>query len=133
MVNEARVKELFKIAVFDQNSEKHYRQMEEYYRRDYLGKEMLKSFFSGTIAFAMLAGIYLVYGMEEFLNSLATLDYIEAATTVAMAYAIFMVIYMGITYIVYQIRYSRGRKKLKTYFGHIKRVNGMYDREEKLK
>ena len=61
MVNEDRVKEFFQMAVFDQREEPRYRQMGEYYKSDYVGKELVKSFFTGTFAFLLIV-LFQIHG-----------------------------------------------------------------------
>jgi len=56
MINEDRVKELYQMAVFDEYKEKKYRQMGEYYMWDYVGKELVKSFFLRYDRFCIAAG-----------------------------------------------------------------------------
>ena len=53
--------------------------------------------------------------------------------TVLLLYGIFMVVYLMITYLVYRMRYIKGRKKVKTYYKNLKDINKVYEREEKLK
>ena len=54
MISEERVKELYHLAAFDEYENKKYHQAGEYTMWDYVGKEIVKSFFSGTIAFILL-------------------------------------------------------------------------------
>ena len=54
MISEERVKELYHLAAFDEYENKKYYQAGEYTMWDYVGKEIVKSFFSGTIAFILL-------------------------------------------------------------------------------
>ena len=54
MISEERVKELYHLSVFDEYENKKYHQAGEYTMWDYVGKEVVKSFFSGTIAFVLM-------------------------------------------------------------------------------
>ena len=60
MVNEERVKQLYKIAVYEQNEEKEHRQAGQFYRSDYIGKEVVKSFFSGSIAYLIMLALWAI-------------------------------------------------------------------------
>ena len=51
---------------------------------------------------------------------------------VAIRYAIFMVIYLVATYIVYQIRYTHRRNMVKTYYKNLTDINKIYEREDRL-
>ncbi len=133
MVNEDRVKEFFQMAVFDQREEPRYRQMGEYYKSDYVGKELVKSFFTGTFAFLLIVLFQILGSMEEFLDKLNDTNWMGYLVWVGLAYAGFMAVYLLITSIVYRMRYRYGRRKLRRYYGHLKNVNREYERETKLK
>ncbi len=133
MVNEDRVKEFFQMAVFDQREEPRYRQMGEYYKSDYVGKELVKSFFTGTFAFLLIVLFQILGSMEEFLDKLNDTNWMGYLVRVGLAYAGFMAVYLLITSLVYRVRYRYGRRKLRRYYGHLKNVNREYERETKLK
>lgn len=44
MINEERVKELYHVALYDSKERKMHQQVSQYFKRDYVGKEILKSF-----------------------------------------------------------------------------------------
>ena len=49
MLNQERVCEMTKLAIFDQKKGREYKPMTEYFRRDYIARELLKSFLTGTM------------------------------------------------------------------------------------
>ena len=51
MINEERVKELYHMAVYDSHMDKVDSQIGQYYIWDYIGKELVRSFFTGTAAY----------------------------------------------------------------------------------
>lgn len=133
MINEERVKQLYKIALYEQNDEKQNRQVGQYYRSDYVGKEMIKSIFTGTFAFACFTVLWLLSSWEDVLESINNLEIVDTAIQMIIIYAVFMVIYLGVTYVVYSVRYAAGKKKVKGFTSNLKTVQKMYEREEKLK
>ena len=133
MVNEERVKHLYKIALYEQNEEKQNRPVGKYYKSDYIGKEIIKSVFTGTFAYGCIAALWLLGSWEEFLESMNSLEVMDTAIEMAIAYGVFMLVYLGITYIVYSVRYEARKKKLKEHTKNLKRIYQLYEREEKLK
>lgn len=133
MINEERVKQLYKIALYEQNDEKQNRQVGQYYKSDYVGKEMIKSIFSGTLAFGCFAILWLLSSWEDVLESINNLEIVDTVIEMIIIYAVFLVIYLGATYVVYSVRYAAGKKKIKEYTSNLKTVQKMYEREEKLK
>lgn len=133
MINEERVKEMYHMAVYDQSEDRQAKQISEYYRRDYIGKELLKSFFSGTIAFVLIAALFLFGVAEDVIDRLSSVNLVEAGAMLLVLYAAFEFLYLIVTVRIYRARYHNGRTELKKYYKHLKTVNRMYSREEKLK
>ena len=71
--------------------------------------------------------------MDELLNTLNTMDLVGFLVPLAIKYVIFLFFYLMITYIVYQKRYTNGRRKVKKYYSSVKKLNRLYEREDKLK
>lgn len=133
MINEERVKELYEISLYDSKKAKKYSQTGRYYRSDYIGREMIKSIFTGSIAYMLCALLWIFYDLPHILESINSLDVIQTAVDFTIYYVIFLTIYELITYVIYAYRYKKGRQELKKYCGHLKKLNKLYEREEKLK
>lgn len=132
MVNQERVGEMTKLAIFDQNEGQECRPMIQYFRKDYIVKEMKKSFFTATIAFGLLAVIAVLYFVENLMEQISSSDIRQFAVNVISCYAAFLAAYFLITYIVYYMRYTKGRQKVKKYYQHLKKVNRLYHDEEQM-
>ncbi len=132
MLNQERVCEMTKLAIFDQKEGREYKPMIQYFRKDYVAKELLKSFLTGTAAFFILAAALVLYHMEELMDRLNTLDIQRLTVRGILAYAVFLAVYLLITYAVYNMRYTSGRREVKKYYIHLKRVNRIYHEEDQL-
>lgn len=133
MVNLERVKHESQIAFYEQKEEKRNRAIGQYYRSDFIGKEMMKSIFTGTIAYAVMAVLWVMANMDAVLASVNDLSIVRTVFIMILIYIGFIAVYLFATYLVYALRYIEGKKKLDQYKGHLKSLNQMYDREEKLK
>lgn len=131
MINEEKVKEMYRVARYDSSKTRKEAQYEHYYRKDYIRKELMKSVFSGTIVFML---VLLLWGMNQansLLDQLNSMDFVEIGVVFALVYIAFLVLYLWVTYLVFQIRFRNGRKALKQYYLHLKNLEKMYEREEK--
>ena len=90
MVNQERVGEMTKLAIFDQNEGQECRPMIQYFRKDYIVKEMIKSFFTATIAFGLLAVIAVLYFVENLMEQISSSDIRQFAVNVISCYAHFL-------------------------------------------
>jgi hypothetical protein len=133
MVNEDRVKQLYKVAIYEQNEEKEHRQTGLYYRSDYIGKEIVKSFFSGSIAYVIMAALWVLSNWELVLHQINNLEIIQTVGTMFVLYGLFLVIYLLGTAVVYYYRYRHSKKRLDAYVENIRIAHNMFEREEKLK
>ena len=123
MLNQERVCEMTKLAIFDQKEGREYKPMIQYFRKDYVAKELLKSFLTGTAAFFIIAVVLCLYHIEELMDQLNHLDIPKIAVRGVLVYAVYLAVYLLITYAVYNMRYTRGRREVKKYYIHLKRVN----------
>ncbi len=133
MINEDKVRELFQVALYDSKDDQIAKQTASYYGWDYIGKEGLKSFFTGTFAFIGFIILWVAVNAESLLNRINNLDFKSMGITTAVLYVAFMVIYIFATIVVYASKYKAGRKDVRKYMSHLKAVGKMYAREEKLK
>lgn len=133
MVNEERIKQLYKIASYEQHEEKRNRKVGQYYKSDYVGRQIIGSIFTGAIAFVCFAALWMLSSWEDVLDSINNLEIVGIAIEMMIYFALFMVLYLTATYIVYSVRYEAGKKKMKKYMNDLKLAHKMYEREEKLK
>lgn len=121
------------MARFDANDSKKCKPMIQYARRDYVSINLLKSFVAGTVCYALLVALWVLYSMEKLLEQLSQLDYMALLIPIVGLYLAFMLIYLAVTYFVYEEKYTEGRRKVKKYFNNLKKVNQLYERERRLK
>ncbi len=133
MVNEERLRHMIKISRFDTFDGKECRPMTQYARKDYISLQLLRSFVTGTICFGLLLGLWGVYSMQTLMEQINSMDIRGFLTTLLTFYVVFILSYLIATYIVFYVKYTTGRRKVKRYYSSLKKVNQMYEREEKLK
>ena len=97
---------------------------------DYVGKEIVKSFFSGTIAFILLIVFWGLGDIDTITKWINRVDLTTFVPKLIVAYAGFMIVYLLITALIYCARYAKGYRKMKAYGNHLKRARRLL-REEK--
>ncbi len=133
MINEDRVKQIYKIALYEQNEEREHRQVDLYYQSDYIGKELIKSFFTGSIAYLVMAILWVMGNWSDVLRQINNLKIIDTVITMLVIYVLFLIIYLFATGLVYAFRYKHSKETRTAYHKNLKRLYQMYEREEKLK
>lgn len=124
---------MIKMAQFDTNDGKQCKPMSQYARKDYVSMRLLGSFVLGTICYGVLLGLWGLYSMDTLLAKMNSLDIQQTLIAVGLSYLVFIGVYMGATYVIFHRKYTQGRRKVKQYYNSLKKVNQMYEREERLK
>lgn len=131
MISKDRVRHMTKLAAFEEQEGKEELKIRQYFRSDYVGLEMLKSFVMGTIAFVIMLLMWGIYKIDYLLENINKIDLFGLGTEILIKYLIMMAVYLLITYVVYNIRYTRGRKQLKLFYGRLKKVSRLYESESR--
>lgn len=127
MLNEERIKLMTRMASYEAGEGRKNMNIGKYFRGDYIGIQVLKSIISATIAFAICFALYVFYGFETYLQDVYKMDLLEMAKNILIVYAVFVVGYGIVSYIVYSRRYNQARKSLKKYYNNLKKLSGMYE------
>ncbi|MCI9462793.1 MAG: hypothetical protein HFI48_02765 [Lachnospiraceae bacterium] len=126
MLNEERVILMTKLASYEASDGKRNVAIGSYFRVDYIGWQVLKSIISATIAFVVVFAMYIFYDFEIFMMDIYKMDLLEFGKSVLKTYAVVIITYALISYVVYAYRYSKARKSLRLYYMNLRKLSGMY-------
>ena len=130
MLSQERIKLMTKMAAYEENEGKTYMSIGSYFRSDYMGMQVIRSVICGTLAFFLLAGLYVYYHFETMMQDIYKMDLLLLGRRVLFYYVVFIAAYSVITYVVYSFRYSRAKRSLKHYYYHLKQLAAIYDIEK---
>ena len=85
--------------------------------------QMLKTVIYTTLAYAIMAGLYLLYNLEEMIENLYQIDLLGLLRQIITSYGVLVVISCVFTYIVYSYRYRKARKSQKEFMNNLKKLN----------
>lgn len=131
MLNEDRIRLMTKMASYEEGEGKEYMPIKQYYRKDYVGLGMIKTFVTSSIAFGILGLCWVLYEMENITEILADRDLTELGTFVLILYIIFVAAYQVIALGVYNWRYSRAAASIKGYHSVLKKAEKLHEKEER--
>ncbi|WP_026650827.1 hypothetical protein [Butyrivibrio proteoclasticus] len=130
MLNEERVILMTKMTAFIDREGKKNDAINSYFKSDYIGFNVLKSVISATIVFAIFMATYVLYNFEEVLSNLYNEENLLAIGRRFLIYYLLLVgVYSLASYVIYSYRYSRMRKSMKAYYGDLKKLARMYEKE----
>ena len=130
MLSQERIKLMTKMAAYEENEGKKYMSIGSYFRSDYMGMQVIRSVICGTLAFFLLAGLYVYYHFETMMQDIYKMDLLLLGRRVLFYYIVFIAAYSVITYVIYSFRYSRAKRSQKHYYYHLKQLAAIYDIEK---
>lgn len=131
MLNEERVILMTRMASYENGEGKRNVKVGNYFRSDYIAVQVLKSIICGTVAFGIIFALYVLYDFEVFMQDLYKIDLLSFARDVLIWYAVSVVAYSLLTYVVCTFRYARAKNSLKRYYYNLKKLNSLYGAEDR--
>lgn len=127
MLNEEKIRLMTGIAMYEKKANKEIFPVTRYFKSDYVGVRMIRSFLMYTLTCAIILGMWILYQIEDILNTMDISVLLESAKYIAVLYAAGLVLYLLITFIVYIKRYNRASKSLKVYQAKLRRLEKKYN------
>lgn len=127
MIDMERIREMTRLAAYEEHEGKQYRYAMQFFRRDFVSRHLLKGFFCGTIVFGLLLLAWGVCYMEELAANLSSMDLIQFGTSVLVKYLLFLFFYLLAVDIYANLHYAAGRRSLKRHIRRLKRLERLYD------
>lgn len=129
MLNEERVILMTHMAAYEKGEGRKNVKIGNYFRSDYIAVQVLKSVICGTIAFWIIFALYIFYDFEVFMQDLYKIDLLAFAKRVLTNYAVSIVAYGLLTYIICTYRYVKAKNSLKCYYHNLKKLSSLYGDE----
>ena len=131
MLNEEKVILMTKMAAFIDREGKKNDAINSYFKSDYIGFNVLKSLISATIVFGVVVATYVLCNFETVLSNLYNTENLLAIGRRYLIYYLLLVgVYSLVSYVVYSLRYSKMRKSMKAYYGDLKKLARIYEKEQ---
>lgn len=130
MLNNDKIRLMTKLALYEQKEGKKNIAGGKYYRSDYVSLAMINSAIIATLAYILILGSIVLVNIETVLSVMTAFDMLELGRIVVVAYIIYMLIYLTITYIISRLRYDNIKSELKNYDNNLKELYTIYKKEE---
>ena len=135
MLNEEKVGAMTELAIFEKNEGRKIFPINRYFKRDYVGGQMFRSFFGYTFCYLLVLLMWILYKLEALLNEMSIDDLLNCAAKWAKTYVAGLGLYLLITWAVYSRRYDTASRVQLVYVSRLKHLLKRYekDRSEKTK
>lgn len=131
MLNEERIILMTQMASYEKGEGKKNVKIGNYFRSDYIAIQLLKSVVAATVAYAVVLALYIFCDFERFMIDLYKIDLFAFAQNVLTYYAVVVVGYAILTYVICSWRYAKAKKSLKCYYHNLKKLNTLYNNGRK--
>lgn len=130
MVDVQKVKVMTQLAAFEQRESDRALKIVKYYRRDYVCMELLKSFVCITVGYGLLLLFLGVYQMEYLISNVMQLDYMSIIKKIIVGYIALTVCNFVIGIFLYNVKFSKAKRKVKEYDQTLHLLRQLYRREQ---
>ena len=132
MLDEERICIMTRMASYEAGEGKEDMPVKQYYRKDYISYQMIRSFISSTISYCILLLFWGMYNIENIMKKVAATDLPRFGILILVLYISFIVLYEIITVVVYSRKYTKATEGMKKYHADLKKVMKLQEKEEKL-
>lgn len=130
MINQEKIALMTKLAVYEKNEGKKNIPMGKYYKEDYVSLHMINTVIVATFSYILILAAIVFSHIEEMMAEIANMDFIKMGKDIAIGYVVMLLAYLLISYIVFSIKFKRGRKSLNEYNGNLKKLYNIYTADE---
>ncbi len=127
MLNEEKIRLMTGIAMYEKKAKKEIFPVTRYFKSDYIGSHMIRSFLTYTFFSVCVVGMWILYQIEEILNTMNVSVLLESAKNIGIVYVSGLVLYWLVTYLVYAKRYEKASKSIKVYQAKLRRLEKKYN------
>jgi hypothetical protein len=133
MLNEDKMKLMIGIALFEKREGKRIFSVNRYFRSDYISMHLLRSFFAFTICYALCVAIWIMYNIDNLLNSMGSEEMLLDIKAGCFIYLAGLVLYLIVTWVIYARRYEYARRGMNVYLAKLKRLSRRYEFQSRAK
>lgn len=130
MINENKVAVMTRMAAYEAGDEKKNQTICSYFRGDYVGFQMLKTWIAVTVAFCIMCGIYLLFQMDSIMMDFYSIDLLALAKRFVFAYVILCAVYLIAAFIIAQRRYGLALRATVRFGKELEELDGDSEEEE---
>jgi len=131
MLNPRKIKWMTKASIYAQKEERGAFRMNQYFAGDYICYGMIKAAIGITIVALLVLGVWGLMHAEELLTMMAYEDLIALAYDIAFKYAVVLIVFVAIAFVVFSAKYALMKKSLNEYVVYLKKIRKIQSEEKK--
>jgi hypothetical protein len=130
MLNEEKIRQMTELALLKKSKGEQMFEIDNYFKEDYVGKHMLRSFFVYTVCFALVVVLAILYNLENLMSSMNPIGLLSVVYI--LIYVLGLLRFEIITYRFFSKKYDEAQKDLKIYNDRLNYFEKKFDNKDKL-
>ena len=130
MLNEEKIRQMTELALLKKSKGEQMFEIDNYFKEDYVGKHMLRSFFVYTVCFALVVVLAILYNLENLMSSMNPIGLLSVVYI--LIYVLGLLRFELITYRFFSKKYDEAQKDLKIYNDRLNYFEKKFDNKDKL-
>lgn len=130
MLNEEKVRYMTELAIFEKNEGRKIFPVNRFFKSDYVGGQMFRSFFGYTFSFLLIVLTWAMYRLDVILGGAGpdtVLSWIKNGT---FAYVGGLVLYLAVTWKISSRRYEIAARSQKMFTARLKHLIRRYGKDQ---
>lgn len=132
MINQEKVRDMTRMAAYENGDGEKEIRISTYRKKDYVALQLIKAFFFGTVAYAIIVVFWLVLRGDLLID----IDSMEAIERLGKKMFIFWIVFLGVymtgTFIWARKKYDVCRRNARKYMRWLRRVRKSYEKRNEI-
>ena len=132
MIDSEKVRMMARLEAYEKGRGRKDLKMHRYTMRGYLSLRLMESFFAGTLAYAMGAGLYMLRYYSNIMTEGLAFSYDDILRELLVVYGVVMAVNLILTFVIQRKRYIRMMESVKQYDKNLFALKKYLDKEKEL-
>ena len=129
MLNEEKIQAMTDLAVFEKHQGRKIFPVNQFFKSDYVGGQLFRSFFGNTFSFALILLMWVLYKLDVIMKGAAIEEVITWVKIWGLGYAVGLVFYLFITWKIYSGRYDFASRSQTMYMARLKHLDRRFGKD----
>lgn len=130
MLNEEKVRYMTELAIFEKKEGRKIFPINRYFKTDYVGGHMFRSFFGYSFCYLLVLAMWVLYELDNIMDGTSIDELFDWGKKWGIAYIAGLAVYLLITCIVYSKRYEYASRSQNMYASKLKHLVKRYGKEK---
>lgn len=127
MLNEDKIRLMTEIAMFEKKNAKDMIPAGRYFKSDFVGLWILRSFLSYTVAFGLCLALWVLYQIEGIMSTMDLSVILESLKLISILYGSGLLLYLLFTYGFCSGKYEAAARNIRIYQARLRHLEKKYE------